>query len=94
MTDKLMNALSLCRKAGAMTAGFDAVEEKLRKGEVELLFFASDVSEKTKKRVRPGQTPVYELPYTQAELSAVTKKMSGVLAVTNENLAALCRSVL
>lgn len=90
--DKMLGALSLCKKAGALTVGFDAVCEKLDKGEAKTLFFAEDLSDKTKKRVlaSAGRTPFYTLTLTQDELSGITKKPAGVLAVTNQDLAALC----
>lgn len=98
MTDKLMNTLSLCRKAGALVAGFDAVAEALQKGDGRLLLFAADLSEKTKKRMESGNVPagvsIHTLPYTQDELALITKKPVGVLTVTDENLAKLCLGVL
>ncbi len=92
MGDSLFFALSLCRKAGALTIGFDAVTEKAAKGEARLLLLARDLSDKTRARILRAveNCPAHTLPYTQDELSSITKKPAGVLAVTNEDLAALC----
>lgn len=90
--DKMLGALSLCKKAGALTVGFDAVCEKLEKKEAKVLFFAKDLSDKTQKRVlaQAGETPAHVLALTQDELSEITRRPAGVLAVTNQDLTALC----
>lgn len=92
MADKLLGALSLCKKAGALVAGFDAVCESAEKGEAALLLFAADLSPKTRKRACDAakNLPYRDLPYTQDEMQPITKKRVGVLAVTSPDLAALC----
>ena len=47
--EALYQAVSLCRKAGALTMGFDAVEEACVKGKAWLVMTASDASAKTVK---------------------------------------------
>jgi ribosomal protein L30E len=94
--DRLWGALGLCQKAGALAAGFDAVGATLTKQTVAALLFARDVSVGTRKRIEHQNTqdvPVYELPYNQQDLAAITRKPVGVLAVTNKDLAALCAKV-
>lgn len=98
MADKLFGALSLCKKAGKLPAGFDAVCEKIAKGEAALVLLAQDVSPGTQKRVRlaaeQGGCPLHTLPQTQNEIAAITRKPVGVLAVTDQDLAGLCISAL
>lgn len=96
MTDKLFNALSLCQKAGGLTVGFDAVCESVLKGEASLVMFAEDLSPKTRKRVVQVAEDIemIDLPYTQLDLAVITRKTAGVLAVTNHDLAVLCRGAL
>ncbi len=91
--DKLLAAVGMARKAGALEMGFDAVSQSAKKGDVELLLLASDVSAATRKRIgtvfsTPPRT--LTLPHTQQEVAAVTNKPVGVLAVTCQNLATLC----
>ncbi|MEG2770570.1 MAG: 50S ribosomal protein L7ae, partial [Oscillospiraceae bacterium] len=53
---------------------------------------ASDLSEKTKKRVDFFCEDILEvkvLPFTQEELLDITRKPTGVLAIIDENLATL-----
>ena len=45
--EALFQAVSLCRKAGALTMGFDAVEDAVVKGKAWLVMTASDASPKT-----------------------------------------------
>lgn len=97
MNDKLFGALSLCKKAGALTLGFDSVCEAMAKGEVKLLLFAQDLSPATKKRVLHRNTqglPYADLLHTQSALAMLARKPVGVLAITDENLAALCQRAL
>lgn len=91
--NKLWGALGLARKAGCLVGGFDAVCERARSGEASVVLLATDFSQGSRKRVRfacEGTCPVYDIPLTQAEIAAITKKPVGVLAVTNKDLAALC----
>lgn len=93
----MFGALSLCKKAGKLAAGFDAVKEKALRGEAALVLLAVDASPGTQKRVRAvcqPLCPVESLPYTQNELASITRKPVGVLAVTSKDLAALCSKAL
>lgn len=95
MPSKIMFALSLCRKAGALVTGFDAVKESVGTGRAQLVLCASDLSEGTRRRVGyfcEGWVEVLDLPDTQEALSPICKKPAGVFAVTDVQLAALCHS--
>ena len=64
---KAVFALSLCRKAGALVTGFDAVKESVYKGKAALVLCAQDASEGTQARVRrfcEGLCQVLTLPCT------------------------------
>lgn len=91
--DKLFSALSLCKKAGALTAGFDAVCADAQKGRAKLVLFASDLSPKTRKRavhLCEGACPLRDIPLGQDTIARITRRPVGVLAVTSQDLAALC----
>lgn len=93
MPGKTLFSLSLCRKAGALAMGFEAVKESALNGTAALALCAGDVSEGTLRRVRTfcerSATPCLTLAETQDDLLAVTKKRVGVFAVTDPELAKL-----
>ena len=91
---KLFSALSLCKKAGRLVLGFDAVMDSVYQGKAHLGLLASDVSEGPAQRVRRNcedLAPCLQMPLAQADLCPVTWKKVGVYAVTDEQLAVLCR---
>lgn len=47
MPGNILFALSLCRKAGALVMGFDAVKDSVGKGKAQLVLCAGDLSEGT-----------------------------------------------
>lgn len=95
--DDLVFALSLCRKAGALVMGFDAVKESVFRGKAHLVLCAADASPGTARRARNFCEDLCDfclLPRTQAQLGPITKKPTAVFAVTNADLARLCRTKL
>ena len=91
--EALFQALSLCRKAGALTMGFDAVEDAAVKGKAWIVLTASDASEKTVNRLTYSigdLVDVIRMPLTQDRLADVSRKPVAVYAVTDRNLAKLC----
>ena len=95
--DKLFSALSLCKKAGGLVAGFDAVNDCLNAEEAVLVLLAQDLSPKTRERVLRNagkRHAVRSLPYTQQEMAAIVQKPTGVFAVVNQDLAVLCQKAL
>ena len=92
-TPALFQAVSLCRKAGALTMGFDAVEEACVKGKAWLVMTASDASAKTVQRLNYAVgdlVDVITMPLTQDRLADISRKAVAVYAVTDRNLAKLC----
>ena len=93
MADKLLSALSLCKKAGALTPGFDAVCGDALKGKAALVLFAADLSPGSRRRAAracEGACPLRDIPLTQQDVARITHRPVGILAVTNQDLAALC----
>jgi ribosomal protein L30E len=95
MPGNIVFALSLCRKAGALVTGFDAVKDSVFKGSAQLVLCAGDLSEGTRRRVgyfcEAQGVPLYALAETQAALAPICKKPAGVFAVTDPELAKLCK---
>ena len=70
--EALYQAISLCRKAGALTMGFDAVEDACVKGKAWLVMTASDASAKTVQRLNYAVgdlVDVITMPLTQCTCS-------------------------
>ena len=92
--EKALNqAVSLCRKAGALTMGFDAVEDACVKSKAWLVMVASDASAKTVQRLDYSVgdlVDVITMPLTQDKLADISRKPVAVYAVTDRNLAKLC----
>ena len=75
--EALFQAVSLCRKAGALTMGFDAVEEAVVKGKAWLVMTASDASAKTVQRLNYAvgdMVDVIPMPLTQDKLADISRK--------------------
>ena len=70
----LLGALGLCRKAGKLVMGFDAVAESVMKGKAFLVLTAADVSPRTARKTNEfceGLVPCLSMPLTQDVLCAV-----------------------
>ena len=95
--NKLLFALSLAKKSGKLAMGFDAGKTAVIHGTAHIVLLAEDLSEKTVKRVNyfcEDLTEVHNTGLTQFEISQVAGRLTGVLAVTDENLAVLARNAL
>lgn len=95
MTNNILNAISLTRKAGKLIMGFDPVKDNVLNGKAQLVMTASDLSPKTLKRVEQfceDWVPLIRLPLTQGDLVDVARKPVGVFAVVDGNLAKLCKN--
>ncbi len=94
---KTLGLLSLCRRAGKLCTGMEAVLEKAGRGEAALILLAEDLSPRSAERLRnrlPEDIPVRSLPCTMQTLSAVTGKAAGIVAVCDENFACGIRAML
>ena len=95
--NKILFALSLAKKACKLIVGFDAVKSAVIHGNAYIVLLAEDLSEKTIKRVKyfcEDITDVHNTGLTQFEISQVAGRLTGVLAVADENLAILARNAL
>ncbi len=94
-TDKILGSLGLARRAGKLVLGFDAVKEAVILCEAELVLIAQDTSQGNTRRItalcEELECPVLTLPHTQEQLAQMFNRNTGVLALTDPNLAALCR---
>ncbi len=87
---KVLGALSLCRRAGKLAIGADAVDDALSKGAM-LCVAASDAAERTVRNTDAEErgAELLRLELTMSELEAGTGRKFAVAAVTDENMAKL-----
>lgn len=89
--DRLLGALALCRKAGALAIGFDAAARALAKG-APLGVWASDISPGSLKRflrTRGEGERIIPLARTQDEIEQAVGRRFALAAVCDDKLAAL-----
>lgn len=95
MEDKLAGLLGMCRRAGKLTTGFDAVTALAAEGRAALVLTASDLSEKTGKELRfalartAAPVPTLTAALTKEELGRATGflKPVGILSTADEGFA-------
>ena len=95
--NKLLFALSLAKKSKNLIYGFDRVKDAVNKGNARLVLTARDTSEKTMENAEffsKGKADFYKTSLSRFELSQVTGRLRGVLAVTDKNLAVLCMNAI
>ena len=89
---KIIGLLTICRKAGRLTVGFDMSVEAIKKGKAELVILASDISPKTEKEIRffaaKKNTAVLKSDMTMEELGSVQGRKTGIAAVCDKGFAA------
>ena len=91
--ESLYQTLSLCRKAGKLVQGYDAVEEAVFKSKAWLVLYTADASVKTVRRMKDAVedlVDVLPMPLTQADMAPISRKPAVVYAITDRNLGALC----
>lgn len=88
--NRLLNLLSMARKAGKLLMGFDAVKEALLKQRVQSVVLAADCSAKTEKEIRffAGEVPVKRLPTDMNALYGLFTKKIAVFGVCDAGFAA------
>ena len=97
MNDKLLSMLGLCRRAGKLELGYDAVAAAITKNKAKLLLLASDLSEKTGESItylsgQYGPGPI-RLPHTMDQIGRAVGKRAGILAVIDAGFAGSIRKL-
>lgn len=95
--NKLIGMLGMCRRAGRLTIGFDAVVALCGKAEV-LLMLSSDASPRTVRQLQfhAGDTAVCRLPLTREETAHAvgSSKPVAVLATDDRGFIRAIRPLL
>ena len=90
--NKILFAISLARKSGKVSMGFDMVKERIEKNRAKAVVLAADTSRRTGeniKRLTGSKVPLYTVGLTQYDFSTVCGRLTGVISVNDENLAVL-----
>jgi uncharacterized protein len=88
--DKIKALLTISMKAGKLAAGSSAVKDALEKGRVELLLFATDLSEGTKEKLDVQGFGLHrqETLFTRDEFGALLgRELVGVVGILEKGLA-------
>lgn len=94
MDNKLTGLLGICRRAGHLTVGFDAVKELIFSRKAKVVLTAADLSEKTVKELRFRLTetniPLYALSVDKETLATALgfQKPIGVVATDDSGFSA------
>jgi predicted RNA-binding protein YlxR (DUF448 family) len=89
--EKIRSLLAMAVKAGDLAAGASAVDDALQKGRVEMLIFAGDISEGTRKKLLSVSTqhpPRQVTLFTRDEMGQmVGRELVGVVGIIEKGFA-------
>ena len=89
--DKLLSMLGICRKAGRLILGADAVAESINKGDAYIVLLTHDLSRRSEKKIAAAAVhksiKVLKIPLSMDDIGALIGKASGIIAVTDKGLA-------
>lgn len=95
---KLMNLLTICRKAGQLELGFDPMKEALSGGKAQAVIIASDISAKTEKEVRffadKKKVPAVKSEITIEDAYRGLGKKAGIFTICGSGFAEKALSIL
>ena len=96
--ERLCAAISLCRKAGKLKCGGDVVRAEASAGRARLVLVCADVAERsvrlTREACQAGGVPLVRLPLSMEQLSRVTGRLYGILAVCDQGFAGMVQKLL
>ena len=95
-TDKALSMLGICRRAGKLSCGHDAIKH----GRARLCLLSSDASPRLSAEFSRAAScegrsvPVIKTPYTMEQIGRATSLRSAVLTVDDEGLASRINDLL
>lgn len=91
-SSKIISMISLCRRAGKLSMGFDMVKESCKAGKTKCIMLTSDLSPKSDERITAIATnkkvSVIRLGVDMMALSQVTGKQTGIIGIDDMGFAA------
>ncbi len=90
-TDRFLGALGLCRRAGKLSMGADAVADALKKNRAKLVIITSDASDAHRRNALRYGADIKTLypDMTSAQIAPAVGKRVCVMTADDENLAKL-----
>jgi len=89
--NKLINLLTICRKSGNLTLGFDMVKETIKNKKAKIILLSSDCSAKTIKEIKFAigieNIEIVSLKETMDELKIFLGKRVGVMSICDKGFA-------
>ncbi|MCQ2434077.1 MAG: ribosomal L7Ae/L30e/S12e/Gadd45 family protein [Oscillospiraceae bacterium] len=87
--NRLLSLLTMCRRAGKLLLGFDAVKEAAVRGQVACVLLAADASAKTEKEIRfvCKDIPIRRDSRTMDEFAMYFRKRTAVFGVCDSGFA-------
>ena len=87
--ENILSNIGLCKKAGFLISGFDAVLKEANASDSKLVgvIVANDISEKTLKELRfklKSNMQVTKLPISKSTIESVLKKNVAIIGITNK----------
>jgi ribosomal protein L7Ae-like RNA K-turn-binding protein len=81
LNEKLINLLTVARKAGKLIFGFEPVTMSIRK--CLLILVTTDISERTLRKLKEisADVPILEIPLTKIDLQNYFRKSIAIVAV-------------
>lgn len=91
MNDRILGLLGLCRRAGKLTAGNDAVIDDVKNNRSKIVIITEDISKNTEKKMMLAchrlNVKILKLNRSQQELSNAIGKYCTVISVSDSGFA-------
>ncbi len=83
LPQRVISLLTICRRAGKLLLGFDAVKDAAARGQVMCILLAADISPKTEKEICfcCREVPIRKLDLTMDALAMYFRKRTAVFGV-------------
>ncbi len=98
LNNELMSFLGIVVKSGNMSFGYNCVKEGVYKNKIRLILLTSDLSEKSKKNIlfflKGRDVEYFQISETMAYVGDLLGKASGILGISDENMALKVKSIL
>ena len=89
--DRLLSQLGICKKAGKLVQGFDAVSDAAQNKTLHLIVTAKDFSPKSQKEIayvaQQTHTALLAMPVGMADVERMMGRRYGVLGISDQGLA-------
>lgn len=90
MNDKILSTLGLCKKAGALSLGFDACIQAVTQKNSYLILVTSDLSKRTLKTLYSqidNKVDLILLDLSMDDICTILGKSSGIISINSKGFA-------